>query len=67
MFLVIIGIAWWLSAILEAGGSLNDVCSAIDDVLWVLNTAGEMFGLKRAGDDVTLGEAQPPAKRSRTE
>ncbi|KAI0730661.1 hypothetical protein C8Q76DRAFT_613322, partial [Earliella scabrosa] len=60
LFLAVMALAWWLGAVIEAGESLEDVFSAIADVSWVLDAAGEAHNLKRAAED---GVDSMPAKR----
>ena len=68
LFLVIITLAWWLSAAAEVGGTLKDVYDAIEDVIWVLNSAGDMLGLKRCSDaDEHVEHDEQSGKRLRTD
>ena len=67
LFLVIMGLAWWLYAADESGDGLRDVHDAIDDVHWVCTTAMEAYSVnvkRSASDDLEMVHSD---KRLRTE
>ncbi len=65
LFLVVMGLAWWLYAASESDDSLEDVYNAIDDVHWAIAAtmeAHEVTGKHAASNDI---ENTRPAKRPR--
>ncbi len=67
LFLVIMGLAWWLYGASESDSSLQEVHDAIDDVHWALCTAMEAHGLnaKRAASENSDVESFTSVKRAR--
>lgn len=72
-FLVVISLAWWLSAALLSGEGFEEALSAVDEVSWVCRTLTTNGGgvsaqaptSKRAAEQGTL-ESAVAAKRLRT-
>ena len=68
IFLAVMGLAWWLSAVTEAGGSMQDVYDAISDVAWVCRSVTTSVSKKRpAGDGLSDEERVTQEKRPRIE
>lgn len=81
MFLVVMGLSWWYSAVLQSGqkDALPEVLLAIDDVLWVLKQIGTesdstrdavLSAPKRSrggASKPTSTASKPPSKRRRVE
>lgn len=65
-FLLILTLAWWLSAVQREEGSLEDVLSAVEDVSWVCRTmcAKTTRSAKRPIPDLENGSA-PTGKKPR--